>query len=98
MSFSSQAKAELCQIKHDRRCCALAEAYGVPAIFLQHRPKHFDFKYADYYQSTGRDFGPTAASLAEAIAMDPGTAPDLSEMQHALLRAFPYDLWKNGAK
>ena len=29
MSFSSQAKAELCQIKHDRRCCALAEAYGV---------------------------------------------------------------------
>lgn len=76
----------------------LAEAYGVPAIFLQHRPKHFDFKYADYYQSTGRDFGPTAASLAEAIAMDPGTAPDLSEIQQALLRAFPYDLWKNGAK
>lgn len=29
MSFSSQAKAELCQQKPDRKCCALAESYGV---------------------------------------------------------------------
>jgi len=29
MSFSSQAKAELCQIKPDKKCCALAESYGV---------------------------------------------------------------------
>lgn len=29
MSFSSQAKAELCQIKHEKKCCALAESYGV---------------------------------------------------------------------
>ena len=71
----------------------LAEAYGVPAIFYQHRPKRFDFKYADYYQSTGRDFGPTATTLEEAIAMDPGAAPDLTGMQQDLMRAFPYDLW-----
>ena len=76
----------------------LAEAYGVPAIFLQHRPKHFDFKYSDYYQSTGRDFGPTATTLAEALAMDPGTAPDLTGMQQALLRTFPYDLWDSSVK
>ena len=76
----------------------LAEAYGVPAIFLQHRPKHFDFKYLDYYQSTGRDFGPSATSLAEAISMDPGIAPDLTEMQKTLLRAFPYDLWDFAAE
>ena len=29
MSFSSQAKAELCQAKLDRKCCAIAESYGV---------------------------------------------------------------------
>ena len=29
MSFSSQAKAELCQAKVEKKCCALAECYGV---------------------------------------------------------------------
>ena len=29
MSFSSRAKEELCQIRTDRKCCALAECYGV---------------------------------------------------------------------
>lgn len=29
MSFSSEAKAELCLQKLDRKCCALAESYGV---------------------------------------------------------------------
>ena len=29
MSFSSQAKAELCQARPDRKCCAVAESYGV---------------------------------------------------------------------
>ena len=29
MSFSSEAKAELCQIRIDKKCCALAESYGV---------------------------------------------------------------------
>lgn len=29
MSFSSDAKAELCQAKMDRKCCAVAECYGV---------------------------------------------------------------------
>lgn len=29
MSFSSEAKAELCQQKTDRRCDAVAECYGV---------------------------------------------------------------------
>ncbi len=29
MSFSSEAKAELCHVKPDRKCCALAECYGV---------------------------------------------------------------------
>lgn len=29
MSFSSDVKAELCQAKTDRKCCAVAECYGV---------------------------------------------------------------------
>ena len=29
MSFSSDAKAELCRAKLDKKCCALAESYGV---------------------------------------------------------------------
>ena len=29
MSFSSRAKAELCQARPDRKCCAIAESYGV---------------------------------------------------------------------
>ena len=29
MSFSSQAKAELCQAKSEKRCCTLAECYGI---------------------------------------------------------------------
>ena len=29
MSFSSDAKAELCRVPLTRRCCARAEAYGV---------------------------------------------------------------------
>lgn len=29
MSFSSEAKAELCREPMQRRCCAIAEAYGI---------------------------------------------------------------------
>ena len=37
MSFSSEAKAELCQSRLDRKCCALAESYDywyVPCFFI----------------------------------------------------------------
>ena len=29
MSFSSEAKAELCRMNRRKKCCAVAEAYGV---------------------------------------------------------------------
>jgi len=29
VSFSSEAKSELCQVKLDKKCCTLAELYGV---------------------------------------------------------------------
>lgn len=71
----------------------LSESYGVPTIFYQDRSAHFNFKYADWYQSTGRTFGVTTTDLMEAIAMDAGAVPDLTDMQRQLLEVFPYDLW-----
>ena len=38
MSFSSNAKAELCRAPISRRCCALAEAYGVVLYCNTFRP------------------------------------------------------------
>ena len=41
MSFSSEAKAELCQQRPDKKCCALAESYGVPDPYRMQRVKVF---------------------------------------------------------
>lgn len=72
----------------------LAEAYGVPAVFYQDRPGHLNFKYADWYESTGRTEWATATDLQTAIAMEGSPLPDLSAMQRVLLERFPYDLWE----
>lgn len=48
----------------------LAEAYGVPAIFLRDRTAKKDFKYIDYYRSTNREFT-YATTLEEAISYPP---------------------------
>ncbi len=39
MSFSSKVKAELCSAKLDKRCCAMAEAYGVLLFCRSFSPK-----------------------------------------------------------
>ena len=72
----------------------LAEAYGVPAIFLQDQADVYNFKYIDWSASTQRPLGPTTTDLFEAIEMKPSGVPDLREMQQALIDSFPYDLWK----
>ena len=72
----------------------LAEAYGVPAVFYQDRPGHLNFKYADWYESTGRTEWATATELEQAIGLEGSPLPDLSGMQQALLDSFPYDLWE----
>lgn len=73
----------------------LAEAYGVPAIFYQDRPSHYNFKYADWYESTGRKTWPETADLQEAVSMQVDFVPDLTQMQQTLIDTFPYDLWEN---
>ena len=74
----------------------LAEAYGVPAIFVNpdHLMDHQLMKYYDWYYSTGRDNVVIAHSVEEALTMTPMPLPHLEELQESLIRAFPYDLWK----
>ena len=72
----------------------LAEAYGVPAVLYRSLEKWKDFKFLDYYYSTGRKNIKIAESLEEAMEMEPLPLPDLSEMQKGLLDTFPYDLWE----
>lgn len=73
----------------------LAEAYGIPAIFLN-TGGYVDealMKYYDWYFSTGRYTVKVAMTLDEALQMSPMPLPDLSDMQERLIKAFPYDLW-----
>lgn len=73
----------------------LAEAYGVPAIFLRDRESNKDFKYNDYYSSTHRNSYRYASTVEEALTMQPEPLPDnISDLQRGLLEAFPYDLWQ----
>lgn len=74
----------------------LAEAYGIPAVFLN-TGGYVDealMKYYDWYYSTGRYSVKIARSLEEAFLMEPMPIPDLDKMQEGLLNSFPYDLWE----
>ena len=72
----------------------LAEAYGVPAVFFRGVIPIVDFKYKDYYASTGRYDVPMAGSLAEAVSFEAPELPDLTKLQKDLMNTFPYDLWE----
>lgn len=72
----------------------IAEAYGVPTVFLRDRAAYKDFKYDDYYASTLRPDYRFASSIEEAIGMEPMPLPtNIAQLQDGLIRAFPYDLW-----
>jgi pyruvyltransferase len=73
----------------------LAESYGIPAILLR-KFEFDDFKYKDYYLSTGRSFESIACadSIDEALSMRAPEVPDISELQNNLLSTFPVDLWE----
>lgn len=73
----------------------LAEAYGIPAIFYQDRPERFNYKYADWYASTGRSDFKCETDLNRAMQISPPMLPGLEFMRKTLLETFPYDLWEN---
>ena len=76
----------------------LAEAYGVPAVFFRGLPKTIDFKYMDYYSSTGRENIHLSDTFEEAQHIEPPILPNLSALQNGLLESFPYDLWDDAKK
>lgn len=71
----------------------LAEVYGVPAIMLNNSAQS-DFKYRDWYYSTGRKDIPIANTIEEALAMTPAPLPNVTSMQKQIIDAFPIELWK----
>jgi len=72
----------------------LADVYGVPSIWYRGLGPDIDFKYKDYYASTGRTVEHIPVSVEEALQCEPLQLPDLKPLQEGLLRTFPYDLWK----
>ena len=70
----------------------LAESYGVPTVFYQDRPDEYNFKYTDWYRSTGRNMK-ECMTLSDALKSKPQELPDLREMRKNLMQSFPYDLW-----
>lgn len=73
----------------------IAEAYGIPAILLNELEFNDLFKYNDYYYSTGRYEYPICNSIEEALRLPVPKVPDLSDLQHNLLKSFPVDLWND---
>ncbi|BEN00752.1 polysaccharide pyruvyl transferase family protein [Serratia sp. CY54039] len=71
----------------------IAEAYGIPAIFLDGESGESMFKYDDYYQGTGRDYYPVAKSVDEAFKLKHAEPIDMNSLVPKLFQAFPYDLW-----
>ncbi len=71
----------------------LAEAYGVPAIFLNENMDWSLLKFLDWYHSTGRTEIKIAQSIEDALQMTPMPLPDLSNMQQQLIEAFPRDIF-----
>lgn len=70
----------------------LAEAYGIPAVFVQDRPEKFNFKYQDWYESTNRTME-VYTNLEKALTVEKKEVPDLNQMRKNLIDSFPYDLW-----
>lgn len=73
----------------------LSDAYGIPSVLYRGLHKRVDFKYLDYYYSTGRMNVKIAETFEEAMQMKPLPLPDLKALQEGLIKTFPYDLWED---
>lgn len=73
----------------------LAEAYGIPAVWLIEGVEDQRMKYLDWYYSTGRYNVRFAENIEQALTIEPMALPDLSKMQKALLDSFPADMYVN---
>lgn len=71
----------------------LAEAYGIPAVYLDSGNGEHRFKYDDYYRGTGRAQWHCGDSVEACRALGGNAGFDLPGLQASLMAAFPYDLW-----
>jgi pyruvyltransferase len=71
----------------------LAEAYGIPAVYLDWGNGEDRFKYDDYYAGTGRQTWRSGSSVEECLEIGGNAAFDLAAIQRGLMDTFPYDLW-----
>lgn len=71
----------------------LAEAYGIPAVYLDWGNGDDRLKYDDYYLGTGRPQWHLGRSVEECLALGGNASFDLAAAQERLLDSFPYDLW-----
>ena len=73
----------------------LAEAYGIPAVFYQDREQRFNYKYEDWYQSTGRNCVSPCDSIDSAMkkTTDKSASGRIKDMQDQLIETFPKYLW-----
>lgn len=76
----------------------IAEAYGIPAVYVRGSKKDEDndFKYHDYYLGTERKGYAFYDSIEEALKAEvaPIDKNVLSQIQKNLIKSFPYELWK----
>lgn len=92
--FIDEIVASKCIISSSLHGIILAEAYGVPAIFLNENMDNELLKYYDWYFSTNRMSVVVARTIEEAMEKTPMPLPDLTKMQSELLKSFPYDLYR----
>ncbi|WDS36307.1 polysaccharide pyruvyl transferase family protein [Pseudoxanthomonas sp.] len=71
----------------------LAEAYGIPAVYLDWGNGEDRFKYDDYYAGTGRMQWRSGNSVEECLDIGGNGRFDLASIQDGLMGTFPYDLW-----
>lgn len=71
----------------------IAEAYGIPAIFLDETENSDQLKYEDYYLSTGRNKYVKAKTVEKCLKLTPEKVPDFTQMRNNLLNSFPKDLF-----
>lgn len=71
----------------------LAEAYGVPAVFLKNGMDNELIKFYDWYFSTNRYSVIAVDSISDALCIAPMGLPNIQKMQNDVVNTFPVDLW-----
>lgn len=73
----------------------LAEAYGIPAIYLKDNKINQNIKFNDYYCGAGRSEYKYTKTVDDALKNRlVNELPDFNDMRKKLIDTFPYDLWE----